>query len=274
MKRVGVIGGGRMGSGIALAFVGADYDVVVIERDDTEVAAAQQRFVKMLERLPSGTMSDIATQVSFRPGVASLPRGSDVVIESVSENHALKCEVLSAASALVDGEALIASNTSALSIGKLARAVKDPRRFLGMHFFNPVPVSDLVEVVVGELSDEVQTQRASGIVSELGKEAIIARDTPGFVTSRLGILLGMEAIRMLEDGVATAEDIDKGMHLGYRHATGPLKSTDLVGLDVRLAVADDLSRRLGARFEPPQLLRDMVARGDLGRKSGRGFYEW
>jgi len=148
------------------------------------------------------------------------------------------------------------------------------RELVGMHFFNPVPASALVEIVVGPQTDEAVRDRARSWAAALRKTAIVVRDSPGFATSRLGVLLGLEAIRMLEEGVADAESIDRAMELGYRHPMGPLRSTDLVGLDVRLAIAEHLRRELGERFAPPQLLRDKVARGELGKKSGQGFYNW
>jgi 3-hydroxybutyryl-CoA dehydrogenase len=170
--------------------------------------------------------------------------------------------------------AVVATNTSSLSIGELAAALSDPKRFIGLHFFNPVPVSDLVEVVVGTHTDPAVVEQAQGWVASLGKTAITVKDSPGFASSRLGVGLALEAMRMLDEGVASAEDIDTAMTLGYRHPVGPLKTTDIVGLDVRLAIAEYLERELGPRFAPPQILRDKVAAGQLGRKSGEGFYKW
>jgi len=169
---------------------------------------------------------------------------------------------------------VLASNTSSLSIGGLASALAAPERFLGLHFFNPVPASDLVEIVVGPKTDAELVTTAQGWVADLGKTAITVTDSPGFASSRLGVAIALEAMRMLEAGVASAEDLDTAMTLGYRHPVGPLRTTDLVGLDVRLAIAEHLARELGPRFEPPQLLRDLVAAGKLGRKSGEGFYRW
>jgi 3-hydroxybutyryl-CoA dehydrogenase len=161
-----------------------------------------------------------------------------------------------------------------MSIAQLASAVDDPSRFVGTHFFNPVPKSELVEIVTATTTSEHTIDVAHSIVRALGKEFIQVRDTPGFATGRLGVTLGIEAIRMVEEGVALAQDIDKGMHLGYRLPMGPLELTDLVGFDVRLSVAQYLADSLGPRFEPPQLLRDKVARGELGSKAGHGFYVW
>jgi 3-hydroxybutyryl-CoA dehydrogenase len=169
---------------------------------------------------------------------------------------------------------VVGTNTSSLPVGELALAVPEPSRFLGMHFFNPVPASRLVEVVVGPATAPEVVDRVVGWVGRLGKAAVVVQDSPGFASSRLGLALGLEAIRMVEQGVASPADIDTAMELGYKHPTGPLRLTDLVGLDVRLGIAEHLARTLGERFAPPQLLRDMVARGELGRKSGQGFYSW
>jgi 3-hydroxybutyryl-CoA dehydrogenase len=274
VNRIGIIGGGRMGCGIAQVFAAAGCYVTLIEKDESTLQDAQLRLAKALGRAPSRSAPDAVTDIDFRVGTTQLPAQLDLLVESVPESLDLKRHVLAETSTLVSADVLIVTNTSALSIDELADAVENPARFLGLHFFNPVPASSLVEIVVGARTSDTACESAVNVVKYLGKEAIVSRDSPGFVTSRLGILLGMEAIRMLEAGVADAEAIDKGMELGYRHAMGPLRATDLVGLDVRLAVAEGLSRKLGDRFAPPQLLKDKVARGELGRKSGQGFYRW
>jgi 3-hydroxybutyryl-CoA dehydrogenase len=169
---------------------------------------------------------------------------------------------------------VLATNTSSLSIDSIAEGLSRPERLIGLHFFNPVPVSDLVEVVVGRRTDPGLVEKARAWVAALGKTAITVQDAPGFASSRLGVAIALEAMRMVQEGVASAEDIDTAMTLGYRHPVGPLRTTDIVGLDVRLAIAEHLARELGPRFDPPQLLRDKVAAGELGRKTGRGFYDW
>ncbi|GAA3153308.1 hypothetical protein GCM10020255_033240 [Rhodococcus baikonurensis] len=169
---------------------------------------------------------------------------------------------------------MIASNTSSMSIAELGAALTDPSRFIGMHFFNPVPASLLVEIVRAPQTRPEVVDSVRAWVSMLGKAEVLVNDSPGFATSRLGVGLGLEAIRMLEEGVAEAESIDRAMELGYRHPMGPLRSTDLVGLDVRLAIAEHLASTLGDRFTPPALLREKVARGELGRKTGQGFHTW
>jgi len=206
--------------------------------------------------------------------LADLPANADLIVEAVPEIAAVKIEVLSTVEQVVKPSAILASNTSSLSIAELGAALTHPARFVGMHFFNPVPASSLVEVVRAPGTDDAVVDAVLAWVTALGKSSVLVNDSPGFATSRLGVGLGLEAIRMLEEGVADAESIDRAMELGYRHPMGPLRSTDLVGLDVRLAIAEHLHKTLGDRFAPPQLLRDKVARGELGRKTGQGFYTW
>jgi len=213
----------------------------------------------------------VLDRVEVAAGVAG---AAELVVEAVPEDAALKVRVLAAAEAATGPDTVLASNTSSLSIAGLAEGLRRPERLIGMHFFNPVPASALVEVVLGPATADATRERVTGWVDVLGKTAVVVRDAPGFATSRLGVLLGLEAIRMLEEGVADAGSIDRAMELGYRHPMGPLRSTDLVGLDVRLAIAEHLHRELGERFAPPRLLRDKVARGELGRKTGQGFYTW
>ncbi len=172
-------------------------------------------------------------------------------------------------------DALLATNTSSLSVDEIARELDHPQRFLGLHFFNPVHIMALVEVVHGPRTADETRERGVAFARELGKEPIVVRDSPGFASSRLGVALGLEAIRMVEEDVASPRDIDQAMELGYRHPMGPLRLTDLIGLDVRLGIAEYLHETLGGeRFRPPELLKRMVAEGKLGRKSGQGFYEW
>jgi 3-hydroxybutyryl-CoA dehydrogenase len=187
---------------------------------------------------------------------------------------ALKQKIFSSTEGLYDRSTIFASNTSSLSITEIASVLEQPGRFVGMHFFNPVPASNLVEIVVGAETSDATTNRIVELATLLDKTPIVVQDSPGFASSRLGLTLGLEAIRMVESGVASAQDIDAAMTLGYKHPIGPLKLTDLVGVDVRLAIAEHLARTLGERFEPPQLMRDMVAEGKLGKKSGQGFYVW
>jgi 3-hydroxybutyryl-CoA dehydrogenase len=188
---------------------------------------------------------------------------------------AMKRSVFEALERVAPNEAILATNTSSLSISDLQKGLKYPERVIGLHFFNPVHINKLVEVVRGRKTADSTVDASLGFVRGLGKDPIVVNDSPGFATSRLGVLLGLEAMRMLEEGVASAEDIDKAMELGYRHPMGPLKLSDLVGLDVRLDIANYLYDKLGGkRFKPPRILREMVAEGKLGRKTGQGFYRW
>lgn len=274
---VGVLGGGRMGAGIAHAFLMAGSLVAVVERDAASADAARTRVIDSIRRSAERDASVDAEEL-----VARLTTGADLeafaavdlAIEAVPEDRALKDDALARAEAALPARAALASNTSSISIDDLAASRLRPERFLGLHFFNPVPSSALVEIVRGAATDAALVESASGWVTALGKTPIVVSDSPGFASSRLGVMLGLEAIRMLEEGVASAADIDAAMTLGYRHPMGPLRTTDVVGLDVRLGIAEELERTLGGRFAPPDLLRRMVAEGRLGRKSGEGFYAW
>lgn len=275
--RVGVIGGGRMGAGIAQAFLTAGASVDVVEAGGKAAEAARARVADGLAEAArrgklGGEVQTVLGRLTLLDSPAELDAETGLVVEAVPERADLKAEVLRAAESAVGPDAVLATNTSSLSVTELAAALDRPARFLGLHFFNPVPASKLVEVVVAAGTDPGLVGSAGGWVRALGKTEVVVRDSPGFASSRLGVLLGLEAIRMLEEGVADAEAIDTAMELGYRHPMGPLRSTDLVGLDVRLAIAEYLHRTLGERFAPPQLLRDKVAAGELGRKSGRGFH--
>jgi 3-hydroxybutyryl-CoA dehydrogenase len=265
-----------MGAGIAQVLLEAGCEVVVVEADGDAAERARGRVTDGLGRRKDATPADVADRIRRLRTVTGLagPLDVDLVVEAIPEIPDAKRELLAAAEKVAPPGVLLASNTSSLSITDLAGALERPERFLGMHFFNPVPLSALVELVVGEATAPGAVDDGRRWVALLGKESIEVRDSPGFATSRLGVALGLEAIRMLEEGVATAEDIDKGMVLGYRHPMGPLRLTDLVGLDVRLAIAEHLSATLGPRFEPPALLRKKVAAGELGKKTGRGFYDW
>ncbi|WES63964.1 3-hydroxyacyl-CoA dehydrogenase family protein [Microbacter sp. GSS18] len=277
-ETVGVLGGGRMGAGIAHAFLLAGARVHVVERDAAAAEAARRRVEQSLHR--SAQKGVIPRSVDDLAG--ALTAGIDasdfapagLVVEAVPEDRPLKEDALARIESVIGPDAVLASNTSSISIGALAGSLRRPGRFLGLHFFNPVPASSLVEVVVGPDTDESVAEAARGWVSDIGKTPVVVRDSPGFASSRLGVMLGLEAIRMLEEGVASAVDIDAAMELGYRHPMGPLRTTDLVGLDVRLGIAEELAAELGERFAPPELLRQLVADGHLGRKTGRGFYEW
>ncbi|MDR6174192.1 3-hydroxybutyryl-CoA dehydrogenase [Nocardioides zeae] len=274
---VGVFGGGRMGAGIAHAFASAGRRVVVLELTRATALAAQGRIETTLRRAEElGTLSAPVHVVLERVRTTTDPaalREAALVVEAVPEAVDLKARVLAAIEDHAP-DAWVATNTSSLSIEVLASRLSRPERLVGLHFFNPVPASQLVEVVVGPRTSEELVHRAQAWVEELGKVAVTVRDSPGFASSRLGVALALEAVRMVEEGVASADDIDAAMTLGYKHPLGPLRTTDLVGLDVRLAIAEHLAGELGERFAPPALLREKVAAGHLGRKSGQGFYTW
>ena len=271
-----VIGGGTMGSGIATSFLIAGQDVRLIDLDDGLLDSARRNVATSLRHLakrdPGVDVAGALDRLTLATGHE--PSSSALVIEAVPEDMALKQDVLAAAEPFYGSDALIATNTSSLSPTELATVLRRPERFCGMHFFNPVPVSSLVELVVAADTSRAAIDRARDWVNLLGKTPIVVNDHPGFASSRLGVALGLEAIRMVQDGVASAADIDTAMRLGYKHPVGPLELTDLVGLDVRLAIAEHLEAELGPRFSPPPLLRHKVARGQLGKKSGEGFYTW
>lgn len=275
-ERVVVVGGGTMGAGIAQAFATIGSAVTVVEASQEYAAAARDRLSVSLAKAEERGKVESATAVLERITVRAddPPSGGDLYVEAVPEDADTKKIVLQRLSDAAPPEATIATNTSSLPVTDLARAVMRPGRFIGMHFFNPVPASLLVELIRHDGTTDAVIERAQAWIAALGKESVLVRDTPGFATSRLGVAVGLEAIRMLEEGVGSAEDIDTAMRLGYRWPMGPLRLTDLVGLDVRLGIADHLTTTLGDRFAAPKLLRDKVAAGDLGAKSGRGFFDW
>lgn len=276
--RVGVLGGGRMGAGIAHAFLVKGVDVVVVERDEASALAGRERVeasaAKSIERNPQGgSLKEMASRLSVSLDYAAFG-DRELVVEAVPEDWALKIAALRKVEDHITPGTVLASNTSSLSVSGLAEELQRPQDFLGLHFFNPVPASTLVEVVIGKQTLPELVERARSWVHGLGKTAVVVNDAPGFASSRLGVAIALEAMRMVEEGVANAEDIDNAMVLGYKHPTGPLRTTDIVGLDVRLGIAEYLQSTLGDRFAPPQILRDKVAQGELGRKTGKGFYDW
>ncbi|MFC8846698.1 MULTISPECIES: 3-hydroxyacyl-CoA dehydrogenase family protein [unclassified Micromonospora] len=273
-----VVGAGTMGLGIAYVAAGAGYRVELVEVDPGRATAAGARLGELWERavqrgkLTADAAAANRERLTLRGSVGEVVPGPDVLVEAVPERLDLKRAVLHDAAAL--RPALLGSNTSSIAIAELAAGLDRPERFLGLHFFNPVWAMALLEVVVGPATADETTAAAVALAGRLGKDPVVVRDLPGFATSRLGVTLGLEAIRMVADGVASPADIDKAMVLGYRHPVGPLELTDLVGLDVRLDIARTLQAAYGDRFAPPPLLAEMVAEGKLGRKSGQGFYRW
>ncbi|MFT5052222.1 MAG: 3-hydroxybutyryl-CoA dehydrogenase [Chlamydiales bacterium] len=278
--RAAVIGAGTMGHGIAqiLAMTGIetrlfDVDAGAVERGLGNVRA---NLAKGVARGKVDAEQEKAA-LALVQGMTDMTRAVqdvDLVIEAVPEKLDLKKSIFAEVSRHVGPTTLLATNTSSLSVGEIAAAASSPERVVGMHFFNPVHIMKLVEVVRAETTEDRFAELALGLARRMGRDPIDVKDAPGFASSRLGVAIGMEAIRMVESGVASVEDVDKAMVLGYGFPMGPLKLTDLVGLDVRLSIAEYLTRELGPRFEPPQLLRQRVADGDLGKKTGRGFYDW
>jgi 3-hydroxybutyryl-CoA dehydrogenase len=277
---VTVLGTGTMGQGIAQVAAAAGHTTRLFDAAEGRARAAVQAIAGQLEKLvvKGKITADARAGTLARLSAGSTPRdacaGADVLVEAVPEDMALKVEVLGAVLDAAAPGAIVATNTSSLSITELGARLGVADRTIGLHFFNPPPVMDLVEIVRGLATGEDTLARARAFVQGLGKTAIVVRDVPGFATSRLGVILGAEAMRMLESGVASAADIDRGMELGYRHPMGPLKLTDLVGLDVRLAILEHLQREIGDQFRPPAILRQMVRAGKLGKKTGEGFYRW
>ena len=276
--RVGVLGGGRMGAGIAHAFLAKGADVVVVERDEASAQAGRERVeasaAKSIERDPrGGDLGEMVSRLSVSVDYAVFG-ARELVVEAVPEDWSLKVAALRRVEEQLTPGTVLASNTSSLSVSGLAEELARPQDFIGLHFFNPVPASTLIEVVIGKQTRPGLVERARSWVHGLGKTAVVVNDAPGFASSRLGVAIALEAMRMVEEGVASAEDIDNAMVLGYKHPTGPLRTTDIVGLDVRLGIAEYLHTTLGGRFAPPQILRDKVAQGELGRKSGKGFFDW
>jgi 3-hydroxybutyryl-CoA dehydrogenase len=281
VRRVAVIGAGTMGSGIAQAAATAGWETRLADTRPEALPAALAAIGRTLDGAVSrGKMSAddreaISARIVTAPSIAEACHGADLVIEAVIEDSGVKKAVLREAESAAATTGLMATNTSSLSVSDLAGALARPERFIGLHFFNPVHLMRLIEVVRHDRSAEDTVADALAVVAALGKEPVVVRDSPGFASSRLGVVLGLEAIRMVEQGVASAADIDRAMELGYNHPMGPLKLTDVVGLDVRLRIAEYLHATLGGeQYRPPELMRQMVQEGRLGKKSGRGFYEW
>lgn len=281
IKTVAVIGAGTMGHGIAHVCASAGLDTRLTDVSADAVALGLQ---KVRKNLDSGVAKGKTTEAQRdlvllhlrgADSLADAVSGADLVVEAIPERMEWKLALLGRLAGLLGPQAIVATNTSSLSVAAMAAAAPDPSRVIGTHFFNPVHIMALLEVVNPAGADPAVLAAVLAFGAEIGKECIVVRDSPGFATSRLGVCLGMEAIRMVEEQVASPADIDKAMVLGYRHPIGPLRLTDLVGLDVRLNIGEYLATELGnPAFRPPELMRRMVAEGRLGQKSGRGFYDW
>ncbi len=281
IERVAVIGAGTMGHGIAQVAAAAGWRTTLTDSRAEALAPALEQIKGHLAgavdrgKLTPEQRDSTIEKLSTSDSLSEACHDADLVIEAVVEDLAVKQAVLRQAAEVASDDALLATNTSSLSVSEIASALPHPGRCLGLHFFNPVHIMKLVEIVVHSGVDQDTRSQALALVRELGKEPIVVQDSPGFASSRLGLALGLEAMRMVEQGVASPQDIDTAMELGYKHPMGPLRLTDLVGLDVRLKIAEYLHRTLGAEhFAPPQILKSMVAQGKLGKKSGQGFYHW
>jgi 3-hydroxybutyryl-CoA dehydrogenase len=278
MKNGAVIGGGTMGLGIAYVMAQAGAEVCVVEPDEGRAAQMWKAIADAADgavtrgKFTAANAADLKARVNRVTNIDCLADGLDLIVESVPERFDLKRAVLDAAAER--NPALLATNTSAMSIDRLAEGLPAPERFIGMHFFNPVWSLKLVELVQGTATSAETIAAARAIAAWMGKEALLVRDVPGFATSRLDLIASLEAMRMLESGVASAEDIDRAAVLAYRHPVGPLRLSDIVGLDVRLDIARTLEAAHGARFAPPAILEEMVSEGKLGTKSGQGFFAW
>jgi 3-hydroxybutyryl-CoA dehydrogenase len=275
-----VLGAGTMGHGIAQVSAMGGHDVVLRDIDEDIV---DEGLKHIRENLQGGVDRDKVTEterdaalerIEGTTDLAAAVADADLVVEAVPENEELKQDVLSEAETHVSADCVVASNTSSISVTGIASALDDPTRAVGLHFFNPVHIIGLVEVVVAEQTSDATRAFAEEFVESVGKTAVVVEDSPGFATSRLGVALGVEAMRMVQEGVANPRDIDAAMELGYNHPMGPIELGDVVGLDVRLGILEHLREELGERFRPPTILRKKVRAGKLGKKSGEGFYVW
>ena len=282
IERVVVLGAGTMGHGIAQVAAQAgcqaalfDVDPAVVESGLAKIAADLEKGVSR-GKVEAADRDAILARVSAADAdLAVAVAEADLVVEAVPERIELKRSIFETLGSAAPATAILATNTSSLPIARIAEASGCADRVVGMHFFNPVPRMALLELVRTGATSAQTVEAARAIGERMGKSVIVVKDSPGFATSRLGLVLGLEAMRMVEEGVASAEDIDTAMELGYRHPMGPLKLTDLVGLDVRLGIAEHLAEVLDdRRFAPPAILRRLVSEGKLGKKSGQGFYDW
>ncbi|HET7434212.1 MAG TPA: 3-hydroxyacyl-CoA dehydrogenase family protein [Thermoanaerobaculia bacterium] len=280
IRQISILGTGTMGRGIAYLSAVAGYDTVMFDAEAGVLDAARDAIESTLRKavekakLSEAAASEALARIHLIGELEPAVSGADLIVEAVPENFDLKKDLFAQADLFCGPDTILASNTSSISITTLASNVERRDRFVGMHFFNPPHLMKLIEIVRGDRTSDDTIATVREVAEKMGKTPIIVRDSPGFATSRLGVAIGLEAIRMLQEGVASAEDIDRAMELGYNHPMGPLRLTDLVGLDVRLGIAEYLAATLGERFEPPQLLRQLVEQGKLGKKSGEGFYKW
>ncbi|MGQ0721340.1 MAG: 3-hydroxyacyl-CoA dehydrogenase family protein [Candidatus Eiseniibacteriota bacterium] len=280
VQRVAVLGAGTMGHGIAQVAAQSGFDVTLFDVDRTVLELGLERIrgnlAKGVEKgkVSAADRDEALARIRGALDLGDAAAAADLVIEATPERMDLKAKLFAELSRVTAPDAVLATNTSSLPVSDIAAAATEPARVLGMHFFNPPYVLTLLEIVRARQTSEATLDTAKRVAERMGRDVIVVKDSPGFATSRLGVALGLEAMRMLEDGVASAEDIDRAMKLGYRHPMGPLELTDHVGLDVRLAIAEHLHREVGEQFRPPEILRRLVCEGKLGKKTGVGFHRW
>tara|TARA_Y100001934_G_C12308987_1_gene753931 strand:- start:695 stop:1555 length:861 start_codon:yes stop_codon:yes gene_type:complete len=281
ISNAAVLGAGTMGRGIAhvaavsgIKVVLFDINAAAVERGREHIRATLDKGVtkgKLSSDERSQALENLTISTNLEEAVAS----TQLVVEAAPEKLELKQSLFQQMDLFAPQDAILGTNTSSLSITEIAKVCSHPERVLGMHFFNPPHILRLLELVKTDKTTEAALNKAKAIGEQLDRELIVINDSPGFATSRLGLIIGLEAMRMLQEEVGSASDIDRAMELGYRHPMGPLRLTDLVGLDVRLDIAQYLHQALGGdRFEPPEILKKMVEEGKLGKKSGQGFYKW
>lgn len=280
IRSVGVIGAGTMGRGIAYVAAVGGYQTFLFDAAETAVAAALGTIKKDLDKAVEKNLlaADVAAAALARIIPCTLleqaGRESDLVIEAVPENMALKIETFRALEPRCPAGTIFATNTSALSVTEMAAATGRPFAVIGLHFFNPVPRMKLLEIVRGLETSDATLDACREVGAAIGKEVVVVNESPGFITTRINALIGNEAFYLLQEGVATAREIDKGLKLGLNHPMGPFELVDLVGLDVRLAILQHLHATLGEKFRPCPLMVKYVKAGRLGRKVGRGVYEY
>ncbi|MFC6991141.1 3-hydroxyacyl-CoA dehydrogenase family protein [Haladaptatus sp. GCM10025707] len=277
---VTVLGAGTMGHGIAQVSAMAGHDVFLRDIDESVLSEGVSAIERNLQggvehdKLTADEMDAARSRITTTTDLKEAAGDADLIVEAVPERLDLKQQVFADVEAVAPDDAILATNTSSLSVTAIASELSDPHRAVGIHFFNPVHIMALVEVVLAEQTDDATREVAVEFVEGIAKTPIVVTDSPGFASSRLGVAIGVEAMRMYEEGVASAADIDAAMTLGYNHPMGPLELTDLVGLDVRLDILEYLREELGERFRPPQVLKRKVRAGHHGKKSGQGFYRW
>lgn len=275
MYKIGIIGTGTMGKGLCQLFSQKGYDVILKSREKKTLALAKAKIEENISKTSGENEKNIIMSRIETTDDLSKLSNADLIIETVTEDIVVKKNVLKSLDAVCSKNSILATNTSSISINELSKSVSEPSRFIGIHFFNPVQKMSLVEIIIGDNTSEHTVMFAKEIVKNIDKTPIIIKDSPGFVVNRILMITLNEAIFMLSEDVASAEDIDNAIKLGLNHPLGPLALADLIGLDICLAILETLFRKFkNQKYKPCNLLEDMVKRGHLGRKSGKGFYEY